>query len=85
MVEFSKENLKRWEKTNRIDFYWVMILMHQYQNFVKMSKTTGYIIILNMCATNENHMICGYEIESAAKEIFSHFGPFFLLYPSNKP
>ena len=50
------------------------------QNFEEMKKTPGDII-LQMCTINDNHMMYGSEIWSAAGWIFCHFGPFFALLP----
>ena len=51
------------------------------QNFGKMKKKTGDIIILHMCTINGNHMIMVPEIWSMTDRIFCHFGLFFALLP----
>ena len=47
------------------------------QNFEKLKKTPEDIIILQMCNTNENHMIL------SVTDRICHFGPFFVLSPLN--
>ena len=49
------------------------------QNFEKLKKTRRGIIILNMSAINENHMMIVPEIWSTTDRIFSHFRPLFAL------
>ena len=49
------------------------------QNFEKMKKPSGDIIILNKCTINDNHMIMVPEIWSVTDKMFWHFGPFFAL------
>ena len=55
------------------------------QNFEKMKKATGDVIILHKCTINNNHMIYGsYEMWSAPDRFFfCHLGPFFALSPPN--
>ena len=49
------------------------------QNFEKMKKNPGYIIILQRCTINDNHMMYGsWDIE-CDRQNFCHFGPFFAL------
>ena len=51
-------------------------------NFEKMKKTLGDIMILHLCTTNNNHMMYMVpEIKSTTDRIFCHFGPFFALLP----
>ena len=53
------------------------------QNFEKMKKTPGNIIILRMCSINDNYMI--YEVWSATNKIFCHFGLFLPFTPPPPP
>ena len=54
------------------------------QNFEKMKKSLGYIIILQMSTINVNHMINdSWDMEY--DRIFSHFGPFFAFLPPPPP
>ena len=51
------------------------------QNIEKMKKLPGDSNILNMCTTNDNHMMyCFWDIERD-KQIFCQSGPFFALLP----
>ena len=66
--------------------YWWTSKNPKNQNFEKMKKIAGDIIILHMCTKNHNHM----RYSSWDKEwdrIICHFGPFFALLHSlpNKP
>ena len=55
------------------------------QNFEKLKKTPGYIIILRRCTINDNHMMYGpWDIKWTDK-IFCHFVPFLPIYPPNNP
>ena len=54
------------------------------QNFEKRNKKPGYIIILHLCTTNDNHMMYG-SCDIEQDIIFCHFGLFFALLPPNKP
>ena len=49
------------------------------QNFEKMKKTAGDIIILQMRTLNDNHMMYGTWDMEPLDRIFCHFGPFFAL------
>ena len=46
------------------------------QNFVKMKKLLGDIIILHLCTTNDNHMMYG-SWDMERDRIFCNFGAFF--------
>ena len=51
------------------------------QNFEKMRKTSGDIIILQMSIINDNHMIYGsWDMEGDGQN-FCHFGLFFEILP----
>ena len=50
------------------------------QNFEKIKKTSGDIIILHLCTTNDDHMMYG-SGDMECNRIISHFGPFFALSP----
>ena len=51
------------------------------QQFQKMKKKPGNIIILHMWTKNDNHMIYGsWDIERDG-QIFCNFGPFYALLP----
>ena len=53
------------------------------QNFGKMRKPPGDIIILHMCTVIDNHMMYGtWDIKC---DIICHFGPFFALLPPEQP
>ena len=47
------------------------------QSFEKTKKTPGYIIILHMCTTNDDHMMYGSWYMSATDRMFCPFGLFF--------
>ena len=52
------------------------------QNFEKMKKTPGNIIILHMSTTNENHLIYDFwDYRAQQTQFFLIFGPFFALSP----
>ena len=51
------------------------------QNFEKMKKMYGDIILLQMCTINEDHMTYGPEIYDVTDIFFCHFGSFFALSP----
>ena len=58
------------------------------QNFEKMKKTPGDIIILHKCTINGNHMMYGswnIRCDRQMDKIFCHFGSFFALLPFNSP
>ena len=55
------------------------------QNFEKMKKVPGHIIILHMCTINENHMMYGSWHMENNRQNFSHFGPFFAFLPPPPP
>ena len=59
------------------------------QNFEKMEKTTGGIIILNMSTINENHMMYdSWDMEHDRQDFFlilDHFLPFYTPYPIWQP
>ena len=52
------------------------------QNFEKneKKKITGDIIILQLCTTNENHMMYGSRDMNCSRHFFCHFGPLFALF-----
>ena len=52
----------------------------QNQNFEKMKKVSGDVIILYMCTKNHDHM--AYDIQTSIFIILGHFLPF---YPTNDP
>ena len=61
--------------------YWWTLKNPKNQNFEKMKKIAGDIIILHMCTKNHNHV--RYSSWDTEWEFFCHFGPFFaLLTPS---
>ena len=50
------------------------------QNFEKLKKITGDIIILQMCTINDNHLMYGsWDMEQDGQNFFCHFGLFFAL------
>ena len=52
------------------------------QNFEKMKKTPGDIIILQMYTLNGNRIMHGsWHMEHVTDRIFCNFGPFFVLLP----
>ena len=56
------------------------------QNFEKMKKVCGHIIILHMCTINENHMMYGSWHMENNRQNFSHFRQFFaFLQPPPPP
>ena len=58
----------------------------KYQNFEKIKKTPGNIIILQMCTLNDNHMMYGFwDMECDRQNFFSFWAVFFPFYPSNNP
>ena len=78
-----------WSAMDRIFFVILDCLLSFYlpnnlknQNFEKMKKTPGDIIILHMCTINDNHMMYGsWDMEHVTDRIFCHFGLFFALLP----
>ena len=56
-----------------------------FQNFEKMNKIPGDIIILYICTINENHMYGSWDMEHDKWNFFSHFGLFFALFPPKQP
>ena len=50
-----------------------------------MKKFAGYIIILNMCTKNHNHMMYRFWDRSETDTIFCHYGPVFALLPPYRP
>ena len=52
------------------------------QNFEKMKKTPGDIIILHKCTINDNHVIYG-SWDMKFTRFFCHLEPFFALLPPN--
>ena len=52
------------------------------QNFEKMKKIAGDIIILHMCIKYHNHWVMVWYGKSEAGRIFCHFVPLFALLPS---
>ena len=57
----------------------------QIENFEKMKKVFGYVIILHMCTKNHDHMMYASWNMDATGIIFCHFGPFFALLPQHWP
>ena len=58
----------------------------QSQNFEKMKKIPGDIIILHMCTIKMTVILCKIpEIWSTTDRIFCHSGPFFSLLPPDDP
>ena len=55
------------------------------QNFEKMKKALNYIIILEMFAINDSHMMYGFSGVECNRQFFLHFGPFFALLLPNNP
>ena len=56
------------------------------QNFEKMKKTPGDIIILHKCTINDNHMIYGsWDINCNRQIFFVILGHFLPFYPPNSP
>ena len=47
---------------------------------IKKKKITGDIIILQLCTTNENHMMYGSRDMNCSRHFFCHFGPLFALF-----
>ena len=55
------------------------------QNFEKMKKISGEIIILHKCTINDNHMMhSSWDMKRNGRN-FLHFGPFLPFYPTNNP
>ena len=52
------------------------------QNFEKRFKKPGDVIFLNLCTTNDNHVIRDSSDMGLAERIFCHFELFFALLPS---
>ena len=52
------------------------------QQFEKMKKTHGDIIILHMCTINDSHMMYGFWDMEHDRHNFYHFGPIFALLTS---
>ena len=52
------------------------------QNLEKMKKILKDIFILQMFTTHDSHMIFGFSDLECNRQIFCHFGPFFVLLPS---
>ena len=56
------------------------------QNFEKMKKIPGDIIILHKCAKNQDHMLhCSWDMACDRCIVIFHFGLFFALLPPNRP
>ena len=51
------------------------------QNLKKMKKTSGDVIILNLCNKKHNHMMYAYSDIDCNKDNFCHFRPFYALLP----
>ena len=59
---------------------------HKNQNFEKMKKKiTGDIIILQLCTTNENHMMYGSRDMNCSRHFFCHLGNFLPVYANSNP
>ena len=63
-----------------LGIYWWTLKNPQNQNFEKMKKIDGHIIILHMCTKNHNHM--RYRVR---QNFFCHFGPSFALLLPTSP
>ena len=72
----------------RIEFLVILGHFHpsnnpENQNFEKMKKTTGYVIILHLCTKNHDHMMhVSWDMECDRQNCFvilGHFLPFYLL------
>ena len=54
------------------------------QNFEKVKKASGDVIILHICITSENHMYCSWDMkcdrQNLCNRLFCHFGPLFALW-----
>ena len=57
----------------------------KHQNFEKMKKMPGDIIILQKWTIDDNHMMYCSWMWSMTDRIFCHFGPFFALLPHKNP
>ena len=55
------------------------------QNFEKMKKPPGDIIILHRCTINDNHMMYGSWDTKSSKQNFLSFWNIFALLPPNNP
>ena len=56
------------------------------QNFENREKTPGYIIILNICTINDNHMMYGsWYMEHNRQNFLSFLHHFLPFYPHNNP
>ena len=69
------------------DIYWWTLKNPKNQNFEKMKKIAGDIIILHMCTKNHNHMRYS-SWDTKWDRIFCHFEPLFVLLtpaPSTRP
>ena len=67
--------------TNFFCHFWpffALLTSWKKQNFAKLKKTPGDIIILHMCSINDNHMMFG---SSDMEWLFWHFQQFFTLLP----
>ena len=53
------------------------------QNFEKMKKSPGHIIILHKCNINDNHIMYHSWDTKCDRNNFCHFGPFFAILPLN--
>ena len=53
------------------------------QNFEKMKKSPGHIIILHKCNINGNHIMYHSWDTKCDRNNFCHFGPFFAILPLN--
>ena len=51
------------------------------QNFEKMKKAFGDVIILNLCSKKHDQMMYGYSGMECNRDIFCHFRPFFSFTP----
>ena len=79
-----------WETNFLVILDYFVALLHpnnmKNQNFEKMKKLPGDIIILHMCTTNENHMMyVSWDMEHGRHNFFSFWTIFCLFTPSNNP
>ena len=56
----------------------------QNQNFEKMKKAAGDVIILNLCNKRHNHMMHNYSDMECDRQFFI-LGDFLLFYPTTNP
>ena len=78
-------------KVQRIEFFVIFLPFDppnkpKKQNFEKIKKGSGDIIILHLCTTHDNHMMYGsWDIEHDRQNFFVILGYFLPLYLPNNP